>query len=351
MKKIINKVLAILKGVAIFFVAIIIFAIIASIVFPESDAGGTDIQASYTFVMLIVSISASFLLRGKKFKTKNKNLKQKETENNEHVFCQESAILADEPKVEKQIEVDILEHQAALIIFETKQASISMLQRRLKLCYAATARIIDYFEECGIVGTFSGSTPRQVLITKEQYLKHAKFVDRSNRDPQQGKKSFVDTSKNKSVDLEQIIKNENDWRREQQGISPIEYELQQVDGMDGHCFEHWCAKLLRENGFTKVEVTRGSNDQGVDIIAVKDGIHYAIQCKCYSSDLGNAPIQEVHTGKEIYHCQIGAVMSNRHFTSGAKQAAEATGTLLWDRDKLITMLENSQKEDAINELS
>ena len=111
-----------------------------------------------------------------------------------------------------------------------------------------------------------------------------------------------------------------------------------IDGMDGHAFEHWCAELLKKNGFTDVEVTKGSGDQGVDVLAVKDGIRYAIQCKCYSSDLGNKPIQEVYAGKAMYNCQIGVVMTNRHFTSGAKELASATGVLLWDRDELESML-------------
>lgn len=112
-----------------------------------------------------------------------------------------------------------------------------------------------------------------------------------------------------------------------------------VDTMDGHAFEYWCADVLRKNGFMNVEVTRGSGDQGVDILAQKDGIKYAVQCKCYSSDLGNKPIQEVNAGKAVYHCQIGAVMTNRYFTTGAKQAAEATGTLLWDRNTVQRMAE------------
>lgn len=120
---------------------------------------------------------------------------------------------------------------------------------------------------------------------------------------------------------------------------PLEKELERIDLMEGHDFEHWCADLLRKSGFENVNVTQGSGDQGVDIIAEKDGIKYAVQCKCYSSDLGNTPIQEVNTGKTIYHCHIGVVMTNRHFTSGAKQAAEATGTLLWDREAIIKMVE------------
>lgn len=55
-------------------------------------------------------------------------------------------------------------------VVEMGQASTSLLQRRLKLGYARAARIIDQMEEMGIVGPFEGSKPRQVLISKEQWL-------------------------------------------------------------------------------------------------------------------------------------------------------------------------------------
>ena len=55
-------------------------------------------------------------------------------------------------------------------VVEMGQASTSLLQRKLKLGYARAARIIDQMEERGIVGPFEGSKPRQVLISKEQWL-------------------------------------------------------------------------------------------------------------------------------------------------------------------------------------
>lgn len=128
------------------------------------------------------------------------------------------------------------------------------------------------------------------------------------------------------------------------GYDGVEAELLTIDIMEGHDFEHWCAGLLRSIGYCDVEVTRGSGDQGVDILAKKDGIKYAIQCKCYSSPLGNKPIQEVNTGKTIYRCQIGAVMTNQSFTNGAKEAAGATGVLLWDREWIKKQLENRKNQ-------
>ena len=67
-------------------------------------------------------------------------------------------------------EYDELLPQAVDVIFDTKQASVSMLQRRLKLGYSRAARIVDQMEEMGIVGPFEGSKPRQILITRDQWL-------------------------------------------------------------------------------------------------------------------------------------------------------------------------------------
>ena len=64
---------------------------------------------------------------------------------------------------------DELIDAAAEVVVETGQASVSMLQRRLKLGYARAARLVDQLEEKGIVGPFEGSKPRQLLVTKEQW--------------------------------------------------------------------------------------------------------------------------------------------------------------------------------------
>ncbi len=123
----------------------------------------------------------------------------------------------------------------------------------------------------------------------------------------------------------------------------VKADLMSIDLMDGHDFEHWTADMLRDQGFENVEVTRGSGDQGVDVLAEKGGIKYAIQCKRYTSHLGNTPVQEVHAGKAMYHCHVGVVVTNQYFTDGAKQLASATGTLLWDRDYITAYLEKKHK--------
>ncbi len=66
-------------------------------------------------------------------------------------------------------EGDELLPAAVEVVLETGQASVSMLQRRLKLGYSRAARVVDQMEERGIVGPFEGSKPRQLLITRAQW--------------------------------------------------------------------------------------------------------------------------------------------------------------------------------------
>lgn len=126
--------------------------------------------------------------------------------------------------------------------------------------------------------------------------------------------------------------------RKPRSNTPAGRTMSRVDKMDGHDFEQFVADLLRKLGYQGVRVTRGSGDQGVDILAVREGRRYAIQCKRYSSKLGNKPIQEVHTGKTIYNCQVAVVVTNNYFTPGAMEAARAVGVILWDRDRLQGMI-------------
>lgn len=67
------------------------------------------------------------------------------------------------------------------VIIQTGQASVSMLQRELKLGYSAAARIIDYLEHIGVVGPFDGSKPRSILITKNSWKKRYKNGEKEQK--------------------------------------------------------------------------------------------------------------------------------------------------------------------------
>lgn len=121
-------------------------------------------------------------------------------------------------------------------------------------------------------------------------------------------------------------------------------EMDEIDNvMDGFDFEKYAGKLLSDNGFEKVYVTKCSNDFGVDIIAYKDDIKYSIQCKKYSSTVGINAVQEVIASKVMNDSHVAVVLTNNYFTKSAKELANKNNVLLWDRDKLERLIEESKK--------
>ncbi len=117
---------------------------------------------------------------------------------------------------------------------------------------------------------------------------------------------------------------------------------QHFDELEGHEFEYYCAELLEKKGFIDVEVTKGSGDYGADILAEKDGVTYAIQCKCYTAPIGVKAIQEAYAGRDYYDRMVGAVLTNQYFTTPAVEAAKKLKILLWDRGYLESMIEEEK---------
>ncbi len=117
------------------------------------------------------------------------------------------------------------------------------------------------------------------------------------------------------------------------------YDIHSLDEIEGHEFEYYCAELLKKRGFIDVSVTKGSGDYGIDILAEKDGVTYAIQCKAYTTPVGVKAVQEAYAGREFYDRMVGAVLTNQYFTKPAVEAAKKLKILLWDRGYLDSMIE------------
>ena len=97
--------------------------------------------------------------------------------------------------------------------------------------------------------------------------------------------------------------------------------------MEGLEFEHWVSQKLNERSW-KSFVTQGSGDQGIDVVATKDGMSIGIQCKRYSGSVGNKAVQEAFSGAKHMGLERAAVLSNGEFTKSAKELAASTGVLL-----------------------
>lgn len=146
-------------------------------------------------------------------------------------------------------------------------------------------------------------------------------------------------------DLFKIYNNYSNDYFENKEINSISTMNNIDNDMDGFEFEKYVSDLLKSNGFNKVNVTQCSNDYGVDIIAFKDEVKYAIQCKKYSSPVGIKAVQEVIGSKAMNGCHVGVVLTNNTFTKSATSLAEKNNILLWDRKKLERLINNYQKNE------
>ncbi|MFI3261068.1 MAG: restriction endonuclease [bacterium] len=122
-------------------------------------------------------------------------------------------------------------------------------------------------------------------------------------------------------------------------------DLELIDNkMNGFEFEEYSKYLLENNNFQDVFVTSSSGDFGVDIVAFKDDVKYAIQCKKYTGTVGIKAVQEVIASKSVNDCHVAAVLTNSTFTKSAIELAYKNNVLLWDREYLCKMIESQNKQ-------
>lgn len=111
------------------------------------------------------------------------------------------------------------------------------------------------------------------------------------------------------------------------------YSIDDIDLMDGQEFEKFLALLFSKTGY-RTELTKASGDQGIDIIAEKNGKKIGIQAKCYTNTVGNSAIQEAVSGKAFYTLDKVMVVTNSTFSESAIKLAQANSVVLWDRNLL-----------------
>jgi hypothetical protein len=107
-------------------------------------------------------------------------------------------------------------------------------------------------------------------------------------------------------------------------------DAQPHDGID---FEHWCAKKIEQQGWSVV-VSNASGDQGVDIIASRETVTVVVQCKRYSTPIGNKAIQEVYSGAKHYVADCAVVIGAGGFTKSGQELASSTEVILLDAEMI-----------------
>ena len=110
--------------------------------------------------------------------------------------------------------------------------------------------------------------------------------------------------------------------------------LDDLNLMSGYEFENFVGDIFRQKGY-EIIITKKSGDQGVDVLAKRDGLTIAVQTKCYNQPVGNKAVQEVVAGMKYYNAQKGIVVTNSNFTLSAKELAKANGIILWNGEILL----------------
>ena len=109
--------------------------------------------------------------------------------------------------------------------------------------------------------------------------------------------------------------------------------------MDGRIFEFFCADILLIEGYKNIKVTKASADNGVDIMAEKDGQDYIVQCKCLSHTCSNKAVQEIVSAKTIYKSKKMIVMCNRTFSMSATVLANTNKVELYNIGRIRHVLD------------
>ncbi|MGN0005667.1 MAG: restriction endonuclease [Candidatus Gastranaerophilaceae bacterium] len=120
----------------------------------------------------------------------------------------------------------------------------------------------------------------------------------------------------------------------------IMYTLKDIDNMSGVEFENFICELFTRLGY-RASTTKASGDQGIDIIVEKNSKVTGVQTKCYSQTVGNSAVQEAVAGKAFYNCDKVMVITNNYFTKSAIELAQKNNVILWNRDVLISRIEET----------
>lgn len=141
-------------------------------------------------------------------------------------------------------------------------------------------------------------------------------------------------TKSKRHDMEKIRQYIKRWHAKKMRA----FEKSSTAPDNGHDFEHWVAAKLNEAGWT-ARVTQASGDDGVDVIAERDSLSVAVQCKRFKGSVGNKAVQEVYSGMKHMQLHKAVVISTGKYTKAAQNLAATTGVLLLSEQDIQHMWE------------
>ena len=114
----------------------------------------------------------------------------------------------------------------------------------------------------------------------------------------------------------------------------------------GMNFEKILAEMYEQMGY-EVEITKGSGDQGADLILVKDGEKTVVQAKYSKSKVSSDAVREAIAAKRFYDADYGTVITNSGFQPNARELAEKDQIEMIDGEKLTAMMSDNDPQEKL----
>ncbi|WP_273728860.1 restriction endonuclease [Brucella gallinifaecis] len=115
-----------------------------------------------------------------------------------------------------------------------------------------------------------------------------------------------------------------------QALISQDSKISELDPLE---FEQYCSRRLEAMGWS-ASITKGSGDQGADVLANKQGQSLVLQVKKYSKPVGNKAVQEAIAAQKFYRTDMAAVVTNQSYTKSAHELANMSGILLLHHTEL-----------------
>ena len=148
----------------------------------------------------------------------------------------------------------------------------------------------------------------------------------------------LNDAKHRLQSLQSELTRKRQEARQLELLRSKQYQLEQLFSRDwrsmrGVEFEDFLEQVFILRGL-RVETTKASGDQGVDLIVTNGHWRIAIQVKGYSDSVSNKAVQEAHTGMTFYDCNGSVVITNSQFTKSAIEIASTARCKLIGEDQI-----------------
>lgn len=323
----------IIKMIILFSLSPFIFTIYAVILYnifgPNKVDSSSFLEISYLLISFFLTIISCYLVYKKGIFSKRKKGSELAEVENEAYFIsktQSTESLLQEKDYKENIKDDIL-------INENKDENIKERLIEHNISQQRFDKAIGFLDRSIFKETLN-PTSKEDLFTIES--DEFRLLNNLGLVHQQAKYPYLITISKNEFDI-RMAKNFNFYEEDRKIKIPLSNNFDNLE--NGFQFEVQIAKLLIDLNYTNVEVLAASGDYGADILAEKNMVSFAIQCKYYSTPVGLAAVQEISSGKKHYNAQVGVVITNSTFTKPAFNLAKTNNIVLWDGEQLQKMID------------